>query len=363
MLNMREFKIGSQSIGGDNPCFIVAEVSANHKQKSEEAEALVEAAARAGADAVKLQTYTPDSLTIDSDKPPFRVGGGDNPQAWEGKTFYQLYQEAYTPREWHQPLKVLAEKHRMTLFSSPFAPSDVDFLVKLGVPAIKVASYEATDIPLLKHIARTGLPVIISVGFATLEEVDYSVKVLRGNGCRDLAILHCTTSYQDHDSPEHTNLRTMHDIAERFDVVAGFSDNMGGVEIPSLAAAAGAAIIEKHIVLKHGGGALDDQFSLDEAEFKKMVDKIRWQERVMGKVNYGCQTSQEEHNRRYRRSLFAVADIAKGDEFTPENVRDIRPADGLETKYYDRVVGRRAALDIERGTPLSWDLVEGGKNG
>lgn len=355
----QEFKIGKRKIGGNNPAFIVAEVSCNHQQKFEQAVAIIKAAAWAGCDAVKLQTYTPDTITLPFRKPWFMVGGKDNPESWKGgKTFHDLYKEAYTPWEWHAQLQKIAESLGLIFFSTPFDLTAVDFLKKLHVPCFKIASYEATDIPLLKKVAAMKKPVIMSVGFATLPEVEYSVKVLRDGGVRDLAVLQCTTSYDDKERVEATNLRTMQDIRERFNCVAGFSDNMGGIDVPALAVAMGASIIEKHLVVKHDAAIFDDRFSLDKETFKQLVDRIRAVERVMGKVAYGTQTPQEEYNRSFRRSLFVSKDMKKGERFSLQNVRDVRPAAGLETRYLDDVLGKVAKQDIEAGTPLSWKLIK-----
>lgn len=353
-----QMKKGVRRIGGYNPCFIVAEVSANHEQDLEKAKAIIRTAGEAGADAIKLQTYTPDTITIDSHKEWFFVGGKDNPQSWKGQTFYDLYKKAYTPWEWHAELKALAESLGMILFSTPFDETAVDFLEELGVPCYKIASYEATDHILLRKVASTKKPVIMSVGFATLEEIEASVAALRAHGANEIALLQCTTSYSDHPIPEKTNLRTMLDLRDRFDVVSGFSDNMGGIETAVLASAMGASVLEKHIVLSHGSKAFDERFSLDPTEFKEMVRSIREHEKIAGTVHYGPQTPQEEYNRNFRRSLFVVKDMKKGETFTKENVRSIRPAYGLPTKHYDEILGKHATVDIERGTPLTWELVE-----
>lgn len=352
-----EFVIGDKTIGDGHPTFIVAEMSANHGQDFEKAKAIVRAAAEAGADAVKLQTYTPDTLTINSRKKWFFVDGKDNPESWKGMTFYELYQKAYTPWEWHAPLQALARQLGLVLFSTPFDDTAVDFLEELKVPCYKIASYEATDIPLLRKAASTGKPIIMSVGFATLDEIEYSMKTLRDNGAREIVLLQCTTSYSAAPKPDETNLRTMRDLGARFETLYGFSDNMGGVEIPALAAAMGASVIEKHILVEHERGAVDDVFSLDARTFKRMVERIRAQEKIIGRVMYGPQTEAERHNRRFRRSLFIAKDVKKGEVFTAENVRSVRPADGLETRYYDDVIGRKAASDIETGTPLNWELI------
>jgi pseudaminic acid synthase len=349
--------IGKRWVGDGEPSFIVAEVSANHQQKFERAVEIVETAAAAGADAVKFQTYTPDTITINSDKKWFWIGGKDNPDAWKGKTFYDLYKDTYTPWEWHTGLKDVAKDNGLIFFSTPFDNTAVDFLEKLHVPCYKISSYEAADIPLLKKVASTKKPVIISVGFATLDEIEYSIKTLKENGTEDIIVLHCTTSYSSGPKLGATNLKTMLDIRKRFGVLSGFSDNMGGIEVPALAAALGAAVIEKHIILKHNIKILDDTFSLDKEEFKNMVHKIRWQEAVIGKVKYGPQTEAEKYNRRFRRSIFVVKDIKRGERFTIENLRSIRPSYGLETKFFDRILGKAAAKDIERGTPLRWNMI------
>ncbi len=355
---MKTFNVGNRVVGYGQPAFIVAEVSCNHQQDYAQAEAIVRAAAKAGADAVKLQTYTPDTMTLNSTKKWFRVDGDSNPDNWKGKTFYDLYKEAYTPWEWHPKLQKLAHELGLEFFSSPFDATAVEFLLSLDVPLFKIAAYESTDIPLLRKVAKTGKPVIVSVGFATLGEVAQAVKTLRDAGARDIAVLHCTTSYADKERREETHLRTMHHLKDEFDVVVGFSDNMGGVKAPVLAAAVGASIIEKHLVVKHDPAVLDDRFSLDPAEFTEMVNQIREQEMMMGKPTYGPRTKDEEQNKRYRRSLFVSADIKKGEKFTEKNVRSIRPGDGLETKYIDEVLGKTATEDIEMGTPLSWDLID-----
>ncbi len=348
---------GKRKIGPGHPAFIIAEMSANHNQSFKQAVALIKAAAKAGADAVKVQTYTADTLTIDSRKKWFMVGGKDNPKAWKGQTFYELYRKAYMPWEWTPKLKKITEALGLTFFSTPFDVTAVDFLQKLKVPCYKIASYEATDTQLLKKVAATGKPVIMSVGFATLPEIKYSVEVLRKAGAKQLALLHCTTSYSSSGEGISANLKTIVDLAKRFKVVSGFSDNMGGVEIPVLAATLGANIIEKHFVIKHDKAALDDNFSLDAKTFKEMVSGIRAQEQALGVVKYGPRTAAEKYNRQFRRSLFVVANVKKGEKFSLKNVRSIRPAYGLEVKYLDKVLEKTAKKDIERGTPLSWNLV------
>lgn len=353
-----EIEIAGRKVGFGRPCFIVAEVSANHHQNYEEAVAIIEAAAKAGVEAIKLQTYTPDTLTIDSHKPPFIVVNKDNPEDWKGRTLYELYQGAYTPWEWQPKLKRVANDLGMILFSTPFDETAVDFLGDMGVPCYKVASYEATHIPLLKKIAATGKPVIISVGFATLEEVAEAVGTFKAGGAHDIAVLHCVTQYAGKPDLSSINLKTITDIRERFGVVSGFSDNNAGIEAPILAAAAGASIIEKHFILDRGSGGPDAQFSLEPAEMKAMVDQIRQNEEMLGRVHYGPNNASEEGNRGYRRSVFAVANIGKGEKFTLENVRVIRPADGLPPRDFESVLGKTAERDIEAGTPLSWNLIQ-----
>jgi len=356
MKNPRVFKIGNKTIGAGR-CFIVAEMSGNHEQNYDKAVAIIKAAVNAGADAIKLQTYTADTMTLNSDKEWFRVGGEKNPESWKGQTFYELYKKAYTPWEWFPKLKKIAEDLGLVFFSTPFDATAVDFLEKLGVPAYKIAAYESVDVPLLQRVAKTEKPVIVSVGFSTLEEVKLTVETLKMAGSKDIVILQCTTSYADKPRVGATNLRTMKDIREKFKVHSGLSDNMGGIDAPVLAASLGAVVIEKHLVLEHGS-ALDDRFSLDPNEFKAMVDSIRKNETMLGKVAYGPQTPEEKYNKNFRRSLFASADIKKGDKFTTKNIRSIRPGYGLPPKDYDRVIGKRAKQDISLGTPLSWKLIQ-----
>lgn len=362
-----QFKIGNRQVGAGHPAFFVAELSGNHLQSFDTAVQLVHAAKDAGADAVKLQTYTPDTITLDCDKEWFRVGGEDNPDNWKGKTLHQLYQTAYTPWEWQPKLKELADGLGLILFSSPFDETAVDFLEAMRVPCYKIASYEATDFTLLRKVARTEKPVIMSVGYASLLEVEEAIGTLRRYGAEDIAILHCVTGYAEHPTVSAMNLATIPDIAKRFNVAVGFSDNNGGIDIPVAAVAAGASIIEKHLILKRDMGGPDARFSVEPQEFTQMVRAVRGAEksgeaplieaRAMGEPTYGPVTDIERYNLRWRRSLFAVKAIKKGEMFTSENVRSIRPASGLETKHIDAVLGKRAADDIEYGTPLSWNLI------
>ncbi|MDD5431147.1 MAG: pseudaminic acid synthase [Candidatus Pacebacteria bacterium] len=354
----KTFKIGKRLVGEGQPVFIVAEMSGNHNQSYEKAVEIVKAAAAAGADAVKLQTYTPDTITLNSDKEWFLVGGENNPDNWKKKTLYQLYKEDYMPWDWQPKLKKLANDLGMELFSTPFDQTAVDFLEKMDVPCYKVASYEATDFLLLRKIAKTGKPVIMSVGYAPEEEVRFALKTLRDNGAKDIAILHCVTGYSDNPVLEEMNLRTIKDISEKFEVVGGFSDNNAGTEIPVMAALSGAAIIEKHLIISRKDGGPDPRFSVEPAEMKKMIEEIRRAEKALGKIHYGTANQTEEYNKRFRRSLFVSKDIKKGETFTAENIRSVRPAFGLETKYFDEIVGKKATKDIEFGTPLSWEMVD-----
>lgn len=357
-MKKNEITIGGRVIGPEHPCFIIAEVSGNHRQKYDEAVEIIKAAAEAGVDAVKLQTYTPDTITIDSDKKWFYLQGKDTPELWKKTNLYGLYQTAYTPWEWQPKLKKVAEDLGIMLFSTPFDETAVDFLEKMEVPCYKVASYEATHIPLLKKIASTGKPVIISVGFASLPEVEEAVAALRENGTKELAVLHCVTAYSGDPDPAAMNLGTIADIAERFGVVAGFSDNNAGIEAPIMAAALGASIIEKHVTLRRDAGGPDARFSLEPEELKQMVQTIRHMEATRGKVHYGPVTETEERFRNNRRSIFVVKDIKKGEKFTPKNIRVIRPAFGLPPKFYESTLGKKASTDIERGTPLADDLID-----
>ncbi|MDO8564871.1 MAG: pseudaminic acid synthase, partial [bacterium] len=325
--------IQGRKIGPKEPCFIVAEISGNHHQNYDEAVALVKAAKEAGADAVKLQTYTPDTITLNSDREWFRVDGEENPEGWKGQTLYQLYEKAYTPWDWQPKLKKLADELGIILFSSPFDETAVDFLENMQVPCYKIASYEATDFVLLRKVAQTKKPVILSIGYASLEEVQFALDTLRKYGATDIALLHCVTGYAAEPKEEDMHLSTIADIQKRFGVVAGFSDNNAGIEIPLSAVRAGASIIEKHLILDRSLGGPDARFSLLPAEFREMVQSIRAMEsgatniavpkQTLGTPHYGPMNALETYNKRWRRSLFSGKDIKKGELFTKENVRDV----------------------------------------
>ena len=334
----------------ENTTYIIAELSANHNGSVERAEALVRAAAEAGADAVKLQTYTADTLTFPCDNEYFRIKG----TLWEGRTLYELYQEASMPWEWQPRLKALANELGLECFSTPFDPTAVDFLENMDVPCYKVASFEVVDIPLLKKIAGTGKPVIMSTGMANLAEIDEAVRTLRDNGTPELALLKCTSAYPA--PPEEANLRTIPHLAAAFGCVAGLSDHTMGSAVAVAAVALGARIIEKHFTLSRADGGPDGAFSMEPAEFAQMVKDIRMVEKALGAVSYALTPKQRE-NKVFRRSLFAVRDIRAGEPFTEENVRSIRPGHGLPPAVLDLVLGCTAASDIARGTPLSWPLL------
>lgn len=348
---MDKFNISGKSIQPGSPCYIIAEMSANHGQSFEAALELVRAAKQAGADAIKLQTYTPDTITIDSRRPEFLIGKGT---LWEGRNLYELYGEAYTPWEWQPKLKAEAEKLGMDCFSTPFDDTAVDFLEGMNVPAHKIASFELVDTELLKKVAATGKPVIMSTGMATLAEIDEAVRTLRKAGCPQLALLKCTSAYPS--LPEDMNLRTIPHLAEAFHVPVGLSDHTLGIAVPVAAVALGACIIEKHLTLRRSDGGPDASFSLEPAEFRAMVDAVRVAEKALGKVNYEM-SEKEQASRVFRRSLFVVKDMQAGEEFTRENVRSIRPGNGLPVKELHRVLGRKAAVPIERGTPITFQVL------
>lgn len=344
--------IAGRAIGRGHPVFIVAELSANHHQSLAEAEALVRAAREAGADAVKLQTYTPDTLTLDADGPLFRLEG----TLWAGETLHSLYRRAATPWEWQPRLFRLARELGLVCFSTPFDRSAVDFLDDLGAPAYKVASFELVDLPLIEYMAAKGKPLIMSTGLATLEEIREAVAAARGGGAPGVALLKCTSAYPAPAASMH--LRTIPHLAETFAVPVGLSDHTLGWTVPVAAVALGACIVEKHFTLSRSRPGPDSAFSLEPHEFKAMVEAIRTTEAALGEVHYGPDAAEAE-SLVFRRSLFVCRDMAPGETFTLETVRSIRPGYGLPPKYLPQILGRRARMAIPRGTPLSWDLVEG----
>ena len=343
-------KIGERKVGNNQPVFIVAEISGNHGRSFKRAKELVIAACRCGVDAVKLQTYTPDTLTIDCSNKWFQIK--TNP-AWKGKTLYKLYKEAYTPWEWQAELKKIAESHGVILFSTPFDRTAVDFLEKMNMPAYKIASFEIVDIELLKKVAETKKPVIISRGMASLKELKLAILTLRKNGASEIAVLHCVSFYPA--QPEEMNLATIADLKGRFKVITGLSDHTLGATTAITSVALGASIIEKHFTLRRGRGP-DAMFSLEPPEMKQLVLDIREAEKSIGKVQYGP-GKRESENLIFRRSLFVVENIKKGERFTRKNIRCIRPGYGIEPKFLGLILRKRAKENIKRGTPLKKSFI------
>ena len=344
------FAIAGRAIGPDHPPYLIAELSGNHNGDIGRALALIDAAAEAGADAAKIQTYTPDTITLRSDRPEFTISGGP----WAGRTLHDLYAEAHTPYEWHPRLFERARERGITLFSSPFDDTAVDLLAGLGAPAYKIASFELVDLPLIRRVAATGKPMLISTGMATLAEMDEAVATARAAGALEIALLHCASAYPA--SPDDMNLRTIPHLAEAFALPVGLSDHTLGIAAPVAAVALGAVMIEKHLTLTRDNPSADSSFSAEPHEFRLMADEVRAAERSLGTVAYD-RSPAEKQNRRFRRSLFVVEDIREGERFTAVNVRSIRPSAGLHTRHLGDILGRRAARDIPRGTPLSWDLI------
>jgi pseudaminic acid synthase len=344
-------KIEGRTVGVEFGTYLIAEMSANHGQSFEQAAEIVRAAKDAGADAIKLQTYTPDTITIDCQGETFQTAKGS---LWEGRTLYDLYGEAYTPWDWQPKLKKLADGLGLACFSTPFDFTAVDFLEEMDVPAYKIASPELVDLPLIRKVAATKKPVIMSTGMATCEEIEEAIQAFRQVGGTELALLKCTSAYPS--PPESMNLRTIPDMAKRFRVPVGLSDHTLGIAVPVAAVSLGACIVEKHLTLSRSTPGPDSAFSLEPPEFKQMVDAIRVAEKALGHVKYGL-TEAEQLSRRSRRSLFVVQDVKAGERLTPDNVRSIRPGYGLPPKHYEEVIGRLAARDMQRGTPLQWDAI------
>lgn len=344
-------KFGQYLINNLSPTFIIAELSANHGQNIDIAKQTIKAAKDAGANAIKLQTYTADTMTINSDKDYFKI---NNETLWDGKTLYNLYEEAHTPWDWHQELFEYAKELDLVIFSSPFDYSAVDFLEELNTPLYKVASFEITDIPLIEYIASKGKPVIISTGIATLTEIEEAVNSCRKMGNDQIILLKCTSAYPA--KVEDANLITMKNMKETFDVEIGLSDHTLGYSVPITAVALGAKVIEKHFILDKSVGGPDAAFSLDPLEFTEMVKAVREAEKAIGKVDYEM-TDKKRKSRKFARSLFVVKDLKKGEKFTSENIRSIRPSDGMKPKYMKDILGKLATSDISEGTPLTWDKV------
>ncbi len=344
-------QIGSFNL--NNKCLIIAELSANHGGSIKVALETIKAAKKAGADAIKLQTFTPDTITLDSDKSYFQI---DHGTAWDGRNLYDLYEEAHTPWAWHQQLFDAAHEEGLLIFSSPFDKTAVDFLETFDVPAYKIASFEIQDIPLISYAASKGKPIIISTGIASLEDIALAVETCRSEGNNEIMLLKCTSSYP---APiDLANLRTGVDFQERFKVEMGLSDHTLGNTVPMVAVALGAKLVEKHFILDKSLGGPDVGFSLDPCEFKSMVDAIRETEKALGKVTYDL-SEKVEKNRKFSRSLFVAKDLKKGDLITEENVRSVRPGYGLHPKYLSTILGKTVTVDIEMGEPLKESDVNG----
>jgi len=345
------FKIGSRMIGDDNPVLIIAELSANHLKDFDLAVETIKSMKESGADAVKFQTYTPDTITLDCNDDYFQI---KQDTIWDGSTFYSLYEDAYMPWEWQPKLKRVAEDLGLIVFSSPFDKTSVDFLEDMDVPAYKIASFEITDIPLIEYVASKGKPVIISTGIAELCDIELAVKACKRMGNDQIAFLKCTSSYP---APfEEINLKVIPHLKESFNVVVGLSDHTLGNSVAVASIALGAGIIEKHFILDRSRGGPDADFSLEPTEFKVMVDSIREVEKALGKVTYEL-TEKASSSKDFRRSLFVVEDVKAGEKFTLDNVKSIRPGFGLHPKYTEIIIGRTAKQYIKRGTPFTWDLI------
>ncbi|WP_113907260.1 pseudaminic acid synthase [Aliidiomarina celeris] len=345
-------KIGNYSIGEAHSPFIIAELSGNHDQSLDKALTMVEAAAAAGAHAIKLQTYTADTITLDVHEREFFI---DNPESlWHGSSLYQLYQKAYTPWEWHKPIFDRAHQLGLIAFSSPFDLTAVDYLESLDVPCYKIASFENTDHGLIAAVAKTGKPVIVSTGMATQAELAEAVEVLRDNGCENFVLLKCTSHYPAR--PKDANLLTIPHLRSLFNCEVGLSDHTAGIGVSVAAVALGATVIEKHFVLDRGEGGVDAEFSMEPHEFKALVQECQRAHDALGKVHYGC-TEQEVASRKHRRSLYIAEDLKAGDVLTETNLRSVRPGLGLPTKYLPVLLGRAVKKDVAKGTAMRWDLV------
>ncbi|WP_276504467.1 pseudaminic acid synthase [Terrimonas pollutisoli] len=344
-----EIQILNKKIGEFHKPFIIAEMSGNHNQSLDRALSIVDAAAEAGVDAIKLQTYTADTMTI---KGAYQIN--DEASLWKGRELYDLYKEAYTPWEWHKAIFDRAKEKGIVAFSSPFDETAVDFLEELNVPLYKVASFENTDWPLLKRIAKTGKPVIMSTGVSALSDIDESVRVLRQHGCNELVLLKCTSTYPA--TPENTNLMTIPHLQQLFNCVVGLSDHTMGIGASVAAVALGARVIEKHFTLRRTDGGVDSAFSLEPEELKSLVVEAERAFLALGKIQYGVQKA-EEKSKAFKRSIYISKDIKAGDIISLDNVKVIRPGNGLESRYLDLVLGRKVQKDVAAGTPLTWDII------
>lgn len=347
----KSIQFGNHIINENSPTFIIAEMSANHLMDFDRAVAVMQAAKDAGADAVKIQTYTADTITLDCDDPCFQITQGT---LWDGTTLHKLYQTAYTPWEWQPKLQEKAHEMGLEFFSSPFDHTAVDFLEEMQVPAYKIASFEITDIPLIRKIAKLGKPMIFATGIARLADIELALDTCKQEGNEDVILLKCTSAYP---APyEDINLRTIPSMAQTFDCLTGLSDHSMGHAVADAAVALGAKVVEKHLTLRRADGGADAAFSMEPEEFKLMVDNIRKIELALGKVTYEL-TEKQAREREHSRSLFVAQDMKAGDVFTPENLRSVRPGCGLHTKYYEELLGKKITRDAKLGTPMSWDLV------
>jgi pseudaminic acid synthase len=345
-------KIGNREVGRHARPYLIAEMSGNHNQSIDRAIEIVHAAAEAGADAVKLQTYTADTMTLDVRAPGFVIEDPDS--LWAGRQLYELYDEAHTPWDWHGPIMEAANKLGMDCFSTPFDESAVDFLEGLNVPAYKIASFEVTDLPLIRKVARTGKPMIISTGMASVAEIDEAVRTAKDGGCDDIVVLKCTSTYPA--TPENTNISTIPNMRDAFSVEVGLSDHTMGCGVAVAAVGLGAVLVEKHFTLARADGGVDSTFSLEPAEFRMLREETERAWQALGKVTYGG-TKAEEKSRTFRRSLYIGKDMAEGDALTAETLRIIRPGYGLPPKFYDQMLGKRVKRAVTAGTPVDWDLV------
>lgn len=348
----KQIEIGKKKIGCSSPTYIIAEMSGNHNMDFERAVKIIKAAKESGADAIKVQTYTADTITLNCDDPCFQITQGT---LWDGTTLYKLYEKAYTPWEWQPELKIIANEMGLDFFSSPFDATSVDFLETMDVPAYKIASFEITDIPLIKKVAKLGKPVIISTGIAKLADIELALETCKEAGNDNIILLKCCSAYP---TPyEDINLRTMVSMGDTFDCIVGLSDHtMGGV-VAGASVAIGGKVVEKHLTLSRADGGVDSAFSMEPAEFKQMVDDIRTIEKALGTVTYALSEKQKAE-REHARSLFVAEDMKNGDMFSEKNLRSVRPGCGLHTKYYEGLLGKRVSRDVKMGTPMSWDLIQ-----
>jgi pseudaminic acid synthase len=349
-------RIAHRDIGRSHAPFVIAEMSGNHNQSLDRALEIVDAAAATGAHGLKIQTYTPDTMTIDLSEGDFYIS--DKNSLWAGTTLYKLYGEAYTPWEWHAPIFERARKLGLIPFSTPFDDTAVDFLESLDVPCYKIASFENTDLPLIRKVAATGKPMIISTGMATVAELDETVRAARDAGCRDLVLLKCTSTYPA--TPENTNIATIPHLRELFGCEVGLSDHTMGIGVSVASVALGASVVEKHFTLRRADGGVDSAFSMEPAEMAALVVETERAWQSLGAVAYGP-TDAERKSLKFRRTLYITADLQPGDRLTRDNLRAIRPGGGLPPKYIDAFLGRSVASAVKRGTPVSWDLLDGGR--